>query len=376
MSQRIISGLGSISKLINILENKEAKNVLLVTGKKSFLTSGAAEASEPIFKKFNVTRFYDFEINPKLEDALKGTEIARNNNIDTIVSIGGGSVIDIAKLILAFLKPGQDIEKIINGNIKAKDSKVRHISVPTTAGTGSESTHFAVVYSNNIKYSIAADFLVPKIVVLDGMLILSNNSMQKASNGLDALAQAIESHWACGSTSESKSFSRKAIPILFRKLPNIVSGEAEKEEFQNFIVASNLAGKAINISKTTSPHAFSYSFTSEYSIPHGQAVWLTLPKIFEVHKNALDCDKHNIFNYRELQISIEEIINLLGINQIDISNRLKNFVLDLGLECRMEKLGLTTISSRKEIAKKVNLERLKNNPVVLNKEKISQIFNI
>ena len=81
MSQRIISGLGSISKLINILENKEAKNILLVTGKRSFLTSGAAEALEPIFKKFNVTRFHDFEINPKLEDALKGTEIARNNFI-------------------------------------------------------------------------------------------------------------------------------------------------------------------------------------------------------------------------------------------------------------------------------------------------------
>ena len=77
MSQRIISGLGSISKLINILEKKEAKNILLVTGKKSFLTSGAAEASKPIFKKFNVIRFHDFEINPKLEDALKGTEIAR-----------------------------------------------------------------------------------------------------------------------------------------------------------------------------------------------------------------------------------------------------------------------------------------------------------
>ena len=235
MSQRIISGLGSISKLINILENKDARNILLVTGKKSFLTSGASEALDPIFKRFNATRFHDFEINPKLEDALKGTEIARKKNIDTIVSIGGGSVIDIAKLILAFLKPEQDIEKIINGNTKAKDSGVSHISVPTTAGTGSESTHFAVVYSNKIKYSVAADFLVPKIVVLDGMLILSNNSSQKATNGLDALAQAIESHWACGSTSESKSFSRKAIPILFRKLPDVVSGEAQKEEFQDFL---------------------------------------------------------------------------------------------------------------------------------------------
>ena len=127
--------------------NENSKNILFVTGKNSFFTSGAAAATKSIFKNFNVIRFDDFEINPKLEDAIKGTEIARKNNIDTIVSIGGGSVIDIAKLILAFLDIDQDVEKIIAGSIKANFSSVKHISVPTTAGTGSEST-FAVVYSN------------------------------------------------------------------------------------------------------------------------------------------------------------------------------------------------------------------------------------
>ena len=375
MPQRVISDLGSISRLINILQVEDAKNILLVTGKQSFFSSGAAASIELIFKQFNVIRFNDFEINPKYEDAKKGSEIARKNKIDTIVSVGGGSVIDIAKLILAFLDPDQDIEKIIDGSIKVKPSRVKHISVPTTAGTGSESTHFAVVYKNKKKYSVAADFLIPDIVLLDGILSLSNSPNQKAFNGLDALAQAIESHWACGSTSESKSFSRKAIPILFKKLPKIVSGEASKEEFQYFIEASNLAGKAINISKTTSPHAYSYSFTSEYSIPHGQAVWLTLPKIFEIHKNALDQGTENIINFKELQNSIKEILNLLEINQNNISNELKEFVLSLGLECRMEKLGLNTPSAREQISRKVNLERLKNNPVILNEENICEIFD-
>ena len=148
MPQRVISDLGSISRLKNILQVEDAKNILLVTGKQSFFASGAAAATELIFKQFNVVRFNDFEINPKFEDAKKGSEIARKNKIDTIVSVGGGSVIDIAKLILAFLDPDQDIEKIIDGSIKVKPSRVKHISVPTTAGTGSESTHFAVVYKN------------------------------------------------------------------------------------------------------------------------------------------------------------------------------------------------------------------------------------
>ena len=77
-----------------------------------------------------------------------------------------------------------------------------------------------------------------------------------------------------------------------------------------------MAGKAINISKTTSPHAFSYAFTSKYGIPHGQAVWLTLPKVFEIHKNALTNEKERIVNYKDLQSSIKEIINLLGISQM------------------------------------------------------------
>ena len=99
MPQRVISDLGSISRLINILQVEDAKNILLVTGKKSFFASGAAAAIEPIFNHFNIIRFKDFEINPKFEDAKKGSEIARKNKIDTIVSIGGGSVIDTAKLI-------------------------------------------------------------------------------------------------------------------------------------------------------------------------------------------------------------------------------------------------------------------------------------
>ena len=190
------------------------------------------------------------------------------------------------------------------------------------------------------------------------------------------MAQAIESHWACGSTKESKFFSRKAIPILFKELPKIVSGKAKKNEFQDFFEASNMAGRAINISKTTSPHAFSYAFTSKYLIPHGQAVWLTLPKIFEIHKNALSLEKEKIVNYDDLQTSISEIIDLLGISQNDIANNLKKFVCALGLEPSMEKLGISTREKRQEIAKNVNVERLKNNPVLFSKKDICDVFNL
>lgn len=376
MSQRIYAGLGSISKLINILEENNSKNILLVTGKRSFSLSGADKALQPLESRFNITRFNNFEINPTFEDALKGTLIARENKIDSIISIGGGSVIDISKIILAFIAPNQDFHSIVVGKKIPKNPQISHFSIPTTAGTGSESTEFAVVYLNKKKYSISAPYLLPNSTILDGELIISNPSFQRAVNGLDALAQAIESHWANGSNEESRSYSRKAIPYLYKNLPKIVFDKAEKKDYQDLIHASNLAGRAINISKTTSPHAFSYAFTSKYGIPHGQAVWLTLPKIFKIHFNNVENKNSNVKNYDQFNYLMHEIIELLGISKKNLEKKLEDFVLSLGVECCMDKLGINTKLKRKEIAENVNHERLKNNPIFFSKDNINEIFNL
>ena len=376
MTQKIISGIGSISKLREALLDKKVKNLLLVTGKNSFRSSGGEKALRPLFDIFKVIRFKDFEVNPKFEDALKGVSIARENKIDAVVSIGGGSVIDIAKLILVFFEPHQNPKNIVKGLQKPINPKIPHFSIPTTAGTGSESTHFAVVYLNKNKYSVSANFLTPYMAILDGELIISNSRKQKAYNGLDALAQAIESHWATGSTEESRSYSRKAIPILYNSLTKVVSGDVEKKDYQNFIFAANLAGKAINISKTTAPHAFSYKLTSKYGIPHGHAVWLTLPKIFEIHLNTYDTKKLNLGSCEEFREILNEILSLLGINKNIILIELQKFLKNLDLEFSMENLGASTKAARREIAEGVNLERLKNNPVTFSEEDIHNIFNL
>lgn len=376
MLQRSFLGLGSTTKIGDLLEKNNSRNILLVSGKKSFSLSGAEKIFQPLIGRFKFIRFNDFEVNPKFEDAIKGTLIAQENNIDTVISIGGGSVIDMAKLILSFIAPEQNYHAILRGQNRPIDPRIPHFSIPTTAGTGSESTHFAVVYLENIKYSIAAPFLLPNSIILDGHLVISNSPYQRANNGLDALAQAIESHWSNGSSEESRLYSRQAIPILYENLYKLVSGKAERKDFQDFIIAANLTGKAINISKTTSPHAYSYAFTSKYGIPHGQAIWLTLPKIFGIHMNALETDKLSVKNYEKFKFSMNEIIELLGISKINVVKNLEKFVLDLGLECSMEKLGAITKSDRNQIANNVNIERLKNNPIIFSKSNINQIFNL
>ena len=162
-----------------------------------------------------------FSINPKLNDAIRGCKIARENNVDFIIAVGGGSVLDIAKLIKALFRAcDYELETAI-GQDKVIDPEIPIIAIPTTAGSGSEATHFAVVYVGEDKYSLASECLKPDAVILDGSLVTSGNKYLKICNGLDAMAQAIESYWAVGATDESRHYARSALKLGGKYFLNI-----------------------------------------------------------------------------------------------------------------------------------------------------------
>ena len=149
-----------------------------------------------------------------------------------------------------------------------------------------------------------------------------------------------------------------------------VAGNCQDEMLQEVIKASNYAGKAINISKTTAPHAWSYAFTSKYGIPHGHAVWLTLPKIFQLHFNkAMDADD---FTSSEMS-GLVEILGIKNPNQSEL--HLSEFCRSLDVEIDFGKLKIG-LCDREEISSKVNLERLKNNPFEFDQIDIAEIFNL
>ena len=275
---KLYSGIGSIKKITDTLNDCNATKVLIVCGKRSFIESGAKTKLENYLKGFDVNFFSDFDINPKIDDAIKGATFAKKNKIDSIISIGGGSVIDMAKLIKAFYANVDLAEKIITSKVDISDPGIPIICIPTTAGSGSEATHFAVVYMGDIKYSLANNCLLSDYVILDGNLPLSASRYQKACNVLDAISQAIESSWSVNSTSNSQNISLKALKDCMSNYESFLNKESSKQSSQLMIEASNLAGQAINITKTTSAHAWSYGFTSKLNIPHGRAVWMTFPK--------------------------------------------------------------------------------------------------
>ena len=315
-------------------------------------------------------------MNPKIEDAERGVALAIEAGVDLIVGVGGGSVMDMAKLIKAFYSAPDKIQRASHEvRLEMTDPGIPMILIPTTAGSGSEATHFAVVYIGLDKYSLASQHLLPDAVILDGSLIASATHYQMACNGLDALAQAIESAWAAGSTEQSREYSFRAVSLCAHYLRDVLAPSVDQEALQGMMEASNLAGKAINISKTTAAHAWSYAITSHYGVPHGHAVWLTLPQIFQIHATASANNLSNASDINHFKELMERLMAILSIDQATNSaGRLKTYLHDIQVESSLEAMGADTIDKRAYLAKQVNMQRMSNNPIKLTSKQIEEIF--
>ena len=374
---KILRGIGTLSQLSDIRAEFNAKTVMLVTGKASYSASGAKNTVDNVLQDDTIVHFSDFDVNPKIEDAERGVARAIEAGVDLIVGVGGGSVMDMAKLIKAFYTHPERSNELAKGEVAMTDPGIPMVLIPTTAGSGSEATHFAVVYIGFDKYSLASQLLLPDAIILDGLLIKSASPYQMACNGLDALAQAIESAWAAGSTEQSREYSFRAVSLCKQYLKAVLEPGASEDALQGMMEASNLAGKAINISKTTAAHAWSYAITSHHSVPHGHAVWLTLPRIFEIHATASPEMVTDPRGMKHFQAIMTRLMDIWGIVSPEDSGRhLKSYLQAINIESGMEKLGANTAEKREFLSKQVNIQRMSNNPVGLTQAHANQIFGL
>ena len=372
--QRELIGRGQSSAISNELSRLGAQRVLLVTGKESYSKCGAKRVMEPLLSDYVTVIYNDFSPNPRFSEAMAGVRLYNKENCDVIVAIGGGSTIDIAKSINALqAHPGQEREIAIANN-KLSNPLAPFIAVPTTAGTGSEATHFAVIYVDGKKYSIASANLIPDVAIIDPVYTDSLPPYITACTGFDALCQSIESYWAVGANEESKKYAALAIGLIIEYLPTAVNlGGAEARN--NIMSAANLAGKAINISKTTAPHALSYVITSEFGLAHGHAVALTLGEFFVLHSKVTEAQLNSNDGLSQFSQTMQELFALLKVNNArEAKNKWYGMMQGCGLETGLTNNGIRTEGDIDKIIEGVNLERLSNHPVKLTVEMMKDIF--
>ena len=344
MAQQLIIGEESITKIRNLFLDNNWSNVLLITGKQSYQTSGAQQFIEDCLSDIGIqtTRFCGFANNPNIYDLKKGLALTRGLSPSVIIAIGGGSVLDMAKLLRFFLTHEGEI---LESHYFANGKEIPIIAIPTTAGTGAEATHFAVLYDEQgKKHSIANQDILPDYAVIYPELTCQQSPYVTACSGFDALAQAIEAYWNKNATAESDEYAVKAMNLIYPSLPVAVN-HPTPEAREKMAEGAYWAGRAINIAKTTAPHAFSYPFTSHYGIPHGHAVSIVFPKIAE-----LNLSKGNIPEEKK-----RILINNLGLDG-KVSETFGKYINNLGLSIPSKEYDIERILDG------ISIERLANNP--------------
>ena len=354
----------SYQNLINEIK-ASANGVFLVSGK-TFERADLHTKLDLEAISVKVTRFSEFSENPYFEEVVVGVKLFKESGADLIVAIGGGTAIDLAKLIKYYSDCNLEKETDDLPEVEKVNKAIKLVAVPTTFGTGSEATHFAVLYFKGKKKSIASNDLIPNMVLIDGEFSESLPVKVKASSTLDALCQAVESLWSKNRTNESVELAKDAIKSIVKNYETYIS-ESNIEVNKQIAIAANLAGKAINITKTTAPHALSYTLTSNYDVPHGHAVALLIRKAFKIiEKNTIEINS-------ELNPIMKQIYEALGVSSSDEARQLFISLMDIaGLESSFESLDLTYYDAD-QVARNVNIERLGNHPVALTREDLLEM---
>ena len=308
--------------------------------------------------------FDGFTPNPKYEEVLEGVNLLKDNECSLIVAIGGGSTIDVAKCIKLFSSLDSNTNYLEQRNRYEEGNNIGLVAIPTTAGTGSESTRHAVIYYEGKKQSIASYKIVPNVVVLEPSVLISLPLNQKKYTLFDAFCQAMESWWSNSATTESIEYSKEAIKRIINCIDEYLVDRPSIDVCKEILLASNYAGRAINITATTAAHAMSYKITSLYQYPHGYAVGICFPIVWEHMLN------HLLSN--ELNNKFIEIANSLGFDTPGSAIRwFKEKLISLDMKSPISSNYENDI---KTLVDSVNPERLSNNPIQFDKKELEEMY--
>ena len=321
MEQKLTIGKINASKaFVEFCADKS--HICLVTDGDAYKLCGAEDFVSEILQIYNQTINITHLVVPNANPKVETVQALLNNVVEPIngfIAIGGGTTIDTAKLLNLAIASKLPVRELLILK-SAPGQLLPCLAIPTTAGTGAEATRFAVCYDGEVKYSIDFEVIRPSDVAIIPEFTETLPKYQKASTNFDAYSQAVESLWAKGATEESKEYANRALELM---------------KSDNWPEASYWAGRAIDISRTTAAHAFSYYLTSHYGIPHGHAVYMVFEYI---------CRNNNHSEFIKVVPELKTLRELA------------------------DEKGVAWDVMIDELFNNVNLKRLGNNPIEVKKE--------
>lgn len=254
----------------------------------------------------SVQIFGDVRPDPPIELIAQGLDFLVKANADIVVALGGGSSIDAAKAVILMAKRS------------GKKADIKLIAIPTTSGTGSEVTQFAVITDKEagVKYPLVNEELQPDIAILDPELVRSAPPSITADTGFDAITHALEAYISTASNDFSDALAEKALELAFEYLPRACKDGNDLEARDKMHKASCLAGMSFNIVSLGVNHGIAHALGAKFHIPHGRANAMLLPHVMRY--NAELGDGFSQSNYSRAAVKLAKIAGRIGIKSSNV----------------------------------------------------------
>lgn len=354
-------GFGALSEALQTLAAEEYDKVLVVASKSGWDRFNAVE-KRAFFTERDTKLFSDFSINPDIAEIMVGVDVLRRFQPDLIVALGGGSAMDVAKMMKAVAFTHEPFDPAQPEGLKLSGDGPPLAAIATTAGSGAEATQYAVFYRGMDKQSIAHPSLRPEAAIVDPEMTYSLPPKQTAATGFDGLSQSVEAFWCSNTCPEARELATASIKYI---LPNIYNAVHSPEPGNRYHLAQGayLSGKAINFTRTTMPHALCYHLTKHYDLPHGHAVAITLPYFFLINMDE-SLPINSPLGPEGHRENMRRLFAVMGQETADDCFAFwRNLMHACGLASSPREIGMDSAEKIRAMVGSMNTARQKNNPV-------------
>ena len=334
---RLIMGRGTIGNIPQILNEQQVKKAQIVTDRGLVQAGVVARVTEILDKSHIAYSIYDgVEPNPPIRNVEDCAAQYQSENCDFLLAIGGGSSMDVAKTSGVLVNHGGKITDYFIGEKPVPGPIPFLLCVPTTYGTASEVTPFAVITDDNhFKGTVSGPYVIPDVGILDADMAVALPLPIAAATGMDALTHAIESYVSLMSNPISEGMALHAIRLISQNLRQAAYSDHNHEATQNMIIGSTMAGFAFSQTRLGNVHAMSHPVGGHYGVPHGIANSILLTRIMTYNRYA--CPE----KFADIAAAMGEDVN--GLGTIDASvlavEAVQNLSDDVGIPATLGEAG-------------------------------------
>lgn len=350
----------------SLVSKKEFQKLLIITWNKTLIEEQFSSINLDDAKEVKIIEFS--HSNPDLEDLYEILTDIEGYNYDLVIGIGGGSVIDIAKSLIAvrnqIVNSKEDLRTVIvDERYKETIEPITLIAVPTTSGTGSEVTSWGTIWDKELtkKYSLTDTNLYASYAFIIPELTIDLPLMTTIATSLDALSHATEAYWSKHTNPISQRLSLQAIEFIINELTSENFDLSSYETRKNLAMGSLLAGLSFSNTRTTACHAISYPLTMKFDIAHGIAVSVTLGKMLEINEPKI--------------LSLNELLTAFNVERVeDVQSKLETIYEKFNIKHKLSDYEVKKSDIKPLVEQSFTKGRIDNNPVDLTADQIEAIL--